>query len=69
MTNNSANKNSTQKSDAIERESAKRKTDNESDDLSKQQINNIYYVSVLHATYESYIPLFYELFLSRTIVA
>lgn len=35
MTNNSANKNSTQKSDAFERESGKRKTDNESDDLSK----------------------------------
>lgn len=33
MTNNSANKNSTQKSDAFERESGKRKTDNESDDL------------------------------------
>lgn len=35
MTNNSTNKNSTQKSDAFERESGKRKTDNESDDLSK----------------------------------
>jgi len=35
MTNNSANTNSTQESDAFEKDLGKRKTVNESDDLSK----------------------------------
>lgn len=35
MTNNSANKNTTQESNAFKRDLGKRKTDNESDDLSK----------------------------------